>query len=271
MSFGKLLAALAVVLLGVYWLLDSLNLISQGMMPIFSAYLPFLTILFGALLIIAPLIERKKPHFFWGLFFLIYGSLLFAGQSDLLIFQWMDFWKLWPYLIIYFGLGMLFGKNFTVSVTDERRRNKKKHHRHSIDFSWDNEHDRSEKSSKNDRDSYTFVNESTFKHENWMVKPMNERVRIGDYTFDFTKAFIPEETIPIALTGWVGNIRITLPDDLAYRVHVHAKVGDAKIGGDKQSGVLRNISYQTPNYDEATRKIDFTFDFQVIDLSIVQV
>ncbi|MCO7124928.1 cell wall-active antibiotics response protein LiaF [Sporolactobacillus shoreicorticis] len=270
MSFGKLLAALAVVLLGVYWLLDSLNLISQGMMPIFSTYFPFLAILFGVLLLVIPLFDRKKPHVFWGFLFLIYGGLLYAGQSDLIVFEWTDFWKLWPYLIIYFGLGMLFGKNFTVSVTDERKRHWRKHHNHRIDFAWDNEDDKDE-SSKNEHDSYKFVNDSTFKHDNWMVKPMNERVRIGDYTFDFTKAFIPEETIPITLSGWVGNIRITLPDDLAYRIHLRAKVGDAKIGKNKQSGVLRNVSYQTPNYDEATRKIDFNFDFQVIDLSIAQV
>ncbi|MCQ2008740.1 MAG: cell wall-active antibiotics response protein LiaF [Sporolactobacillus sp.] len=272
MSFGKLLAALAVVLLGVYWLLDSLNLISQGMMPMFSAYLPFLVMIFGALLLIVPLFDRKRPHFFWGFFFLIYGGLLYADQSGFIVFKWTDFWKLWPYLIIYCGLGMLFGKNFiTVSVTGEHKKHRKGHHNHHVDFSWDHEDKDGEASSKNARDSYTFVNDATFKHDNWMVKPMNERVRIGDYTFDFTKAFIPEETIPITLSGWVGNIRITLPDDLAYRIHLRAKVGDAKIGKNKQSGVLRNVSYQTPNYDEATRKLDFNFDFQVIDLSIAQV
>ncbi|MCL1630691.1 cell wall-active antibiotics response protein LiaF [Sporolactobacillus sp. CPB3-1] len=268
MSFGKLLGALVIVLLGIYWLLDNLNLISQGMMPLFDMYFPFLAVLFGVLLIVAPLFERKKPNLFWGLLFLIYGGLLLADDSGILVFKWADFWKLWPYLIIYFGLSLLFGKNVTVSVTDEHRRHRKHRTQH---FTLEGEDEQHHRSSKRAEGPYTFVNESSFKHENWMVKPMNERVRIGDYTFDFTKAFIPDETIPITLSGWVGNIRMTMPEDLAYRIQLRAKVGDAKIGDDKQSGVLRNIEYQTPNYNESTRRINFSFDFQVIDLSVAQV
>lgn len=272
MRLSKILVALAIVLLGVYWLLDSLNLISQGILPVFSGYLPYLVLLFGALLVIAPLVDRKRPCYFWGLFFLIYGSLLLANKAGIVVFDWTDFWKLWPYLIIYFGLGMLFGNHPYISVTSDFGSHKHgRHGRHgkrSVDITWK---DRDEKKDDEQESNYTFVNESTYKHENWMVKPLNERVRIGDYTFDFTKAFIPEETIPIKLSGWVGNIKITMPEDLAYRVDVKAKVGDAKIGADKQSGVLRNVSYQTPNYEDAVRRIDFSFDFQVIDLNIVQV
>ncbi|GEB75791.1 cell wall-active antibiotics response protein LiaF [Sporolactobacillus inulinus] len=262
---GKILAAFAVILLGVYWLLASLNSIPQGIMSNFDFLFPVLSLVFAALLIVAPLFEHKKSHWFWGGFFLIYGGLLYADQARMLIFHWSDFWKLWPYLIIYAGLSMLFGKKVTVSYSGKH---KHKHGKPHIEFvNDDNRHwqngDR--------RTREAFVNESSYKQENWMVKPITERVRIGDYTFDFTKAFIPDETIPIRLSGWVGNIRITLPDDLPYRVHVHAKVGDVKIGGDKQSGLLRHVTYQTPSYDEATRRIDFYFDFQVIDLSIAQV
>ncbi|MCO7175865.1 cell wall-active antibiotics response protein LiaF [Sporolactobacillus kofuensis] len=276
MRLGKIFVALAIVILGVYWLLDSLNLISQGIMSIFSGYLSFFVLLFGFLLIIAPLIDRKKPHFFWGLFFLIYGGLLLAGQASIIDFGWPDFWKLWPYLIIYFGFGMLFGNHSYVSVTSDigsrMQRSHERHRKHRkarVDFVWNDQEGNEQDHEKNE--SYSFVSDSTYKHENWMVKPLNERVRIGDYTFDFTKAFIPEETIPITLSGWVGNIKITMPEDLAYRVSVRAKVGDVKIRQNNQNGLLKHVDYQTSNYDEATRRIDFDFDFQVIDLRIVQV
>ncbi|TGA99184.1 hypothetical protein E4665_05210 [Sporolactobacillus shoreae] len=269
MPLGKIITALAIVLLGVYWLLDSLNIISPGIMSAFVALLPYLAILFGLLLIMSPLSKGKKPGFFWGLFFLIYGGLLLADQFHVLTFHWGDFWKLWPYIIIYFGLEMLFGKRMFMTLSGHfgHGRGGKKNNKHAA-FIWNNDE---EKKDSDQNESYTFVNESTYKHENWMVKPMNEHVRIADYNFDFTKAFIPEETIPIKLSGWVGNIKITVPDDLAYRVDLKAKVGDAKIGMEKHSGVLRNVSSQTENYDEAVRKLDFTFDFQVIDLTIDQV
>lgn len=263
MSFGKILIALIIIVLGIYWMLDSLNIISPEMMSTFDDGLPYLAILFGILLLIVPLIHRKRPNIFFGLFFLIYGGLLLADQYGYLIFKWQDFWKLWPYLIIYFGLSMLFQRDYSIKFKKgySNDKQRKKH----IIFDW-NTKGEGEKDTKR-----AFVNDAAYQKENWMAKPMNERVRIGSYTFDFTKAFIPDETIPIRLSGWVGDIKITMPDDLEFRVEVRAKVGDVKIDDAEQSGVLRNYSWQTAHYDQSVRKIDFTFDFQVIDLSIDQV
>jgi Predicted membrane protein len=268
MSSGKILIALTIVLLGVYWLLDSLQIISPGIMSAFVTVLPFIVLLLGVLFFISPVRRGKKPGFFWGFFFLIYGGLLLANRYDMVAFQWQDVWKLWPYLIIYFGLDMLFGNHVFITVTGDVKHGKRKKKISHEDFIRD---DGDEQDAANHGTSYTFVNDSTFKSENWMVRPMNEHVRIADYKFDFTKAFIPEETIPIRLSGWVGDIKILVPDDLAYRVAVRAKVGDTKIGNKKWDGILRNISYQTENYDEAVRRLDFDFDFQVIDVSIDQV
>ncbi|MCI1856862.1 MAG: cell wall-active antibiotics response protein LiaF [Sporolactobacillus sp.] len=279
MSAGKILAALAIVMLGVYWLLDSLGLISSEIMPAIGGYVAYGIVCAGILLLFVPLFHRRRPNFFWGFFFLIYGGLLIAGRHDLLTFGWTDIWKLWPYLIIYFGLGMLLGDHLIMSPSAGFPR----HGRHKVIRIMEDGNDFEEQNRPNGHETWhkdghkkawntnSFVRESHFKHDNWMVKPMNENVRIADYNFDFTKAFIPEETIPITLRGWVGDIKITVPDDLAYRVDLKAKVGDAKIGGDKQSGVLRDITYQTGNYDDATRKIAFSFDFQVIDLTIDRV
>lgn len=268
MSLGKIVIALTIILLGVYWLLDSLKIISPGIMLAFVDVLPFLVILLGVLFLISPVRRGKKPGLFWGFFFLIYGGLLFAGRFSLIAFQWQDVWKLWPYLIIYFGLDMLFGNHVFMSVSGDLRHGKRKKKINREDFF---QADDNEQRTDDPSTSYTFVNDATFKSENWMVKPMNEHVRIADYKFDFTKAFIPEETIPIRLSGWVGDIKILVPDDLAYRVAVKAKVGDTKIGNKKWDGILKNISYQTENYEEAVRRIDFDFDFQVIEVSIDQV
>lgn len=255
-----------VILLGCYWLLDSLNIISPGILSLFVGVLPYLLILLGLLLIAVPLVQRKQPGFFWGLFFLIYGGLILAGNRGAVAFQWQDFWKLWPYLIIYFGLTLLFDQPMIASGRKHKHKNKQR-----VKVILDD----GDRQAGNDEDkvnrSFKFVHEASFKQENWTARPINERVRIIDYNFDFTKAFIPEETIPITLSGWVGDIKITIPDDVAFRVRAKAKVGDARIAGEAQSGILKNIDYKTRNYDEVVRKIDFKFDFQVIDLTISQV
>lgn len=255
-----------VILLGCYWLLDSLNMISPGIMSMPVGILPYLFILLGMLLIIVPLVHRKRPGFFWGLFFLIYGGLILAGDWGKVSFQWQDFWKLWPYLIIYFGLTLLFeGPGMMVN---RKRKNKNKKRRVNVILDDDEE-----KPFGEDRPgtSFKFIHDASYKEENWTVRPINERVKIVNYNFDFTKAFIPEETIPITLSGWVGDIKITIPDDVPFRVSVKATVGDVRIAGEEHSGILKNIDYQTINYDQTVRKIDFKFDFQVIDLTISQV
>lgn len=253
-----------VILLGCYWLLSSLNLISPGIMAMPVEILPYLFILLGMLLIIVPLVHRKRPGFFWGLFFLIYGGLILAGNWGLLVFTWRDFWKLWPYLVVYFGLMLLFGEPLTTA--HRKHRNRIHRMRNFMDDGeenrfWDDRPDR----------TFHFIRDASYKEENWKARPVHERVRIANYNFDFTKAFIPEETIPVTISGWVGDIKIIVPEDVPFRVSVRATVGDVRIDGDEQSGSLRNIDYQTVHYDQAVRRIDFKFDFQVIDLTISQV
>ncbi|MFX3618158.1 MAG: cell wall-active antibiotics response protein LiaF [Sporolactobacillus sp.] len=263
MSAGKIGAAIAFIFIGCYWLLESLHIISPGMMSLFDEYLPVLVLIFGICLILFPLFSRQHPHYFLGLLLLVYGGLLLAGQHHALDFHWQDFWKLWPFLIIYFGLSLLFGHAaLSFSHGGHRHHNS---HRHGRNI------DRDTGADENRKERSDFIRDASYHEENWTAHPIHERVRIGDYNFDFTKAFIPDETIPIHLSGWVGNIKITLPDDLDFRVNLKAKVGDSKIVKDSQSGVLRNITYQTANYNESSRRIDFNFDFQVIDLRISKV
>lgn len=257
MSLGKAGMALAIICIGIYFFLQNLHIISPGMMSQFGNFIPLIIIAFALLLLLAPLLHGHRPHMFWGLFLGLYGSLLLADQYGKLTFHWQDFWKLWPYLIVYFGLSLLFGH--THAIHHRKRLEGRVHHKMSSDggAAW--------------RSTEKFVNEATFRSDNWMAQPLDEHVRIGDYLFDFTKAFIPDETIPIHLSGWLGDIKITVPEDLAFQMHLKAKVGEAKIGNNKQSGMLKNISYKTANYDEASRRLDFDFDFQVIDLRINQV
>ena len=91
---------------------------------------------------------------------------------------------------------------------------------------------------------------------------------VGDYHFDFSRAFIPEKETLIKLSGWVGDIDILLPGDVAFKVDAEANVGDINVLGHKQDGINPYVHYKSPDYDQAVRKLAFEFDFKVLDLKI---
>lgn len=49
----------------------------------------------------------KTGQIFWGIFFLIFGSLFLLSKYDLLVMNWSFAWDLWPLLLIFWGLSII--------------------------------------------------------------------------------------------------------------------------------------------------------------------
>ncbi|WP_085521982.1 cell wall-active antibiotics response protein LiaF [Tuberibacillus sp. Marseille-P3662] len=109
------------------------------------------------------------------------------------------------------------------------------------------------------------------KKPNWHVKPLDEWYFVGSYELDFSQAFIPEQLTEIHLRGWIGDFDIVVPDDLAFAVEAHGRIGSISINGEDFEGWLKGVHYQTPDYEAADRKIHFQFDYKIIDLNIDRV
>ncbi|HET7616824.1 MAG TPA: cell wall-active antibiotics response protein LiaF, partial [Bacillales bacterium] len=118
---------------------------------------------------------------------------------------------------------------------------------------------------------WRMVSDVSYSEPNWSVEPIDRSTGVADYKFDFTKAFISETEIPIRLRGWVGDIKIIVPEDVEFSLRAKASVGDIKIGAVKEDGILKDFDFATSGYDEAERKLSFTFDFKVLDLRIDRV
>lgn len=80
----------------------------------------------------------------------------------------------------------------------------------------------------------------------------------GDFYYDFSKAYIPEKEIPITISSLAGDVHILVPENLEFQVYASVKAGDIDIVGQSVDGINRSLSYVTPNYDSATRKINLT-------------
>lgn len=49
----------------------------------------------------------KSSRIFWGVFFLALGVLLLLSRMDVLAIEWGDVWRLWPLLLIMWGVSVL--------------------------------------------------------------------------------------------------------------------------------------------------------------------
>ncbi|WLR53950.1 DUF5668 domain-containing protein [Mesobacillus subterraneus] len=70
---------------------------------LFVVTYPFVMLLYG-------LVALFRRQFGWGAFVLVFSSLLIMDRFDLFVFDFLDVWKLWPLLLIYFGFAMIFKK-----------------------------------------------------------------------------------------------------------------------------------------------------------------
>jgi lia operon protein LiaF len=196
--------------------------------------------------------ERNGMSLLWGLFAFTFGVLNAFRVLDLFEFSYGDWLKLWPILLVAFGLHQLF-KNPEI---------KKKRKTITIE---------------NNGDMWTVkkkrrpVDSLQFNEQDWMVEPMNRVVNIGSFFFDFSKANIPLGETPIHLSGNVGDVKILVDDHAAIYVTLKSNVLSASIFDKKENGVRIETEYKSPGYDDSDRRVRIFINYHVLDAKIKRV
>lgn len=275
-SIFRGLIALLLVGTGILLILSNLNIISLEI-DLSDAILkswPIFIVLLGWNIFINDFKPRSDGSWEVGSFFLIYGSLIWMGNFNMLDFRLGDVWRLWPLLFIYIGVNLFFknkkrkkqriitskkGREVTIDLDPEGIKEQVK------------KHVNPEKEAIKDSSKYkSFIGDYNFTDANWVVEPMDLWTGVGDIDFDFTKAYIPDKETVISLRGWVGDVRMLIPEDLAFRIEARTNVGDIQIFDQKADGLNRKLVYQTPDYDKASRKLTIYMHYQVGDIQVNQ-
>ncbi|QHE51355.1 cell wall-active antibiotics response protein LiaF [Pontibacillus sp. HMF3514] len=256
-SVSKIVVAFVFIAIGVFLILANLDVISLEMNDAFIFIYPLLFVLIGLKLVFDG-IRGDGDGWPVGAFLVVFGGLLILDRFDIISFQFGDIWSLWPIILVFIGISMFKPKRKSkhVEITTET----------------DNEDEGEDQPKKNRKKKRNFtVGDHSFNEQNWKVEPMDLWNAIGDYHIDFTKAFIPEKDTSIAISGVIGDVKILMPENVAFRVDARIKTGDIKVLDEKSEGINRKLSYQTPDYDEATRKITLDIDFKIGDIRVDKV
>jgi lia operon protein LiaF len=77
----------------------------------------------------------------------------------------------------------------------------------------------------------------------------------GSMTLDLDELEFPEGVTELTASIVFGNLTVDLPDDVGVRANATSIFGRTQIGTEDQAGFSPDWEYQSPNYDDATRRV----------------
>lgn len=104
----------------------------------------------------------------------------------------------------------------------------------------------------------------------WQVTDEEFWLLVGDVILDFTQADIPAGETVLRLFGFVGNVRLHVPEGVGVAVSSLAFFTEAKILGKKRSGMFGPLRLTSEGYGLAERKIRLELTFFVADVKTKQ-
>ena len=106
------------------------------------------------------------------------------------------------------------------------------------------------------------------KSGDWQVTDSEFSVGLGDMDLDFTRANIPDGETRIKISGFIGEVTLTLPNSTGFEVVSNCIISEIKCGGNKQDGFLNAVHFESENVSTAAKKLIFDVHFFIAETSI---
>jgi hypothetical protein len=78
---------------------------------------------------------------------------------------------------------------------------------------------------------------------------------IGDIRLDLSELDIPEGETPLEVSSWIGDITLLVPRHLAVSVVAETTLGDVRVFGETAEGIHPRLTYESPGYPAAPRRL----------------
>ncbi|KIL45609.1 cell wall-active antibiotics response protein LiaF [Jeotgalibacillus soli] len=256
--------ASVLLLIGAVLLLLNLNIVEIEGLSFLSIAIPALILLYGLRLLWRFIRHRGGFKLFFGLFFTAYGSLLILAIFKIVDFSYGDWWRLWPLLLIALAIS-IFTSRGKIHITSDVE---------ALKNFTSKPHDQYEKSyGKTSKKIEVFsVGEVKYNSPNWSLESMRVHKAVGNYYFDLSKAYVPEGETVLYVTGWVGDVKMLIPEDLSISVEADVNVGEVRIFGNHTEGPKGNSqTYTSSDYENAHKKVLIKIDIRIGSIRIDRV
>jgi hypothetical protein len=105
----------------------------------------------------------------------------------------------------------------------------------------------------------------------WEVDDMEYWLGVAELELDMSQALIPAGETQITAYGFVNDVELRLPADVAVCVEGAGMVVNTKIFGRKLESVFAPVQYKSEGYDTAARKINLQIVGFVVEVKVKQV
>jgi lia operon protein LiaF len=102
----------------------------------------------------------------------------------------------------------------------------------------------------------------------WQVADEELWLFVGDVHLDLMQAEIPLGETLIRVSGFVGNVRMLVPEGVGVSTSSTAFVTDVRALGERRDGFLAPVSLTSDDYETAERKVRLETAFFVADVRV---
>jgi lia operon protein LiaF len=182
---------------------------------------------------------RRRGSFFWGILFVVLGCVWLWNNLD--IGPRIDVGSLWPLLLIGMGIYIVLRQTGVVG-------------------GW------SEQSVNIDR----ILGDVRLGGPGWQAQNKNIFSIIGDVDIDLRQSIIPEGETVIKMRSIIGDVDIIVPQDVAVFAGASVTIGELRVMTERRDGFLLDVTYSTPDYVTATRKLRIEVEMLIGDATIMR-
>jgi predicted membrane protein len=103
----------------------------------------------------------------------------------------------------------------------------------------------------------------------WLVVDQDIRSFVGDVDLDFSQTEVPDGETHFRIQGFVGDVDINVPAGIGVSLSTSGVVSEVRFFGKKRTSVFGPVQMQTDGYAQAAKRIRFTLDCFVSDVTIL--
>lgn len=209
----------------------------------------------------------------WSLFLVVWGLALAAKGTG--HFHWLNHiggWSLFlALLLIFAGLHLVFPRRwrgrldpFVVVV------NRRRHHVEQPEEIVIGRHGRPGRRPRRQSD-WRLIGDLSIGQQPWVLRNMELWNGIGDIRVNLATAHVEDGDYHLDIGGWIGDVRVLVPENLDVAVDVEVGVGDVEVFGEAHSGTGRRAHMEDLTYETSARRCRVTISLKIGDVQVVRV
>jgi lia operon protein LiaF len=91
---------------------------------------------------------------------------------------------------------------------------------------------------------------------------------VGEVNLDLSLAIMEDRECVIVLQGALGDIDVSIPDDIGVQIEANVVFGQIDFNHEKEAGFMNKRVWQSLNYDESDQKVKLIISYIVGDIDI---